>query len=78
MRYSARGGAKDEVEMEKVKVLVAQSCPTLCNTMGSSPWDFPSKNTGVGYHFLLQGIILTQGSKPHLLLLLHCRQILYH
>ena len=24
------------------------------------PWDFPVKNTGVGYHFLLQGIILTQ------------------
>ena len=26
-------------------------------------------------HFLLQGIFLTQGSYPHLLLLLHCRQI---
>ena len=25
------------------------------------PWDFPSKNTGVGCHFLLQGIFLTQG-----------------
>ena len=24
-------------------------------------WDFPGKNTGVGCHFLLQGIILTQG-----------------
>ena len=31
-------------------------------------WDFPGKNTGVGSHFLLKGIILTQGSKlPHLL-----------
>ena len=20
------------------------------------PWDFPGKNTGVGYHFLLEGI----------------------
>ena len=29
------------------------------------------KNTGVGCHFLLQGIILTQGSKPHLLSLLY-------
>ena len=28
------------------------------------PWDFPSRNTGVGCHFLLQGIFLTQGSKP--------------
>jgi len=27
------------------------------------PWDSPGKNTGVGCHFLLQGIFLTQGSK---------------
>ena len=25
-------------------------------------WDSPGKNTGVGCHFLLQGIFLTQGS----------------
>ena len=25
------------------------------------PWDFPGKNTGVGCHFLLQWIFLTQG-----------------
>ena len=25
---------------------------------------FPGKNTGVGYHFLLQGIFQTQGSSP--------------
>ena len=25
------------------------------------PWNFPSKNTGVGCHFLLQGIFPTQG-----------------
>ena len=31
------------------------------------PWDFPGKNTGVGYHFLLQGIFLTKGLKPSLL-----------
>ena len=30
-------------------------------------WDFPGKKTGVGYHFLLQGIFLTQGSNPSLL-----------
>ena len=29
------------------------------------PWDSPGKNTGEGYHFLLQGIFLTQGSNPH-------------
>ena len=36
---------------------------------------FPAKNTGVGCHFLLQGIFPTQGSNPGLL---HCRQTLYH
>ena len=35
------------------------------------PWDFPGKNTGVGWHFLLQGIFLTQGLIPCLLRLLH-------
>ena len=30
-------------------------------------WNFPGKNTGVGCHFLLQGIFPTQGSNPHLL-----------
>ena len=35
----------------------------------------PGKNTGVGNHFLLQGIFLTQGSNPGLLL---GRQILYY
>ena len=31
--------------------------------------NFPGKNTGVGCHSLLQGIFLTQGSNPCLLLL---------
>ena len=31
------------------------------------PWDFPGKNTGVGYHFLLQRIFPTQESNPCLL-----------
>ena len=38
------------------------------------PWDFPGKNTGVGCHFLLQGLFPTQGLNPGLQ---HCRQILY-
>ena len=38
------------------------------------PWDFSSKSTGVGCHFLVQGIFPTQGSN---LGLLHCRQMLY-
>ena len=35
--------------------------------VGYSPWDFLSKNTGVGSHFLLQGIFPTQGSNLGLL-----------
>ena len=34
---------------------------------------FPGKNPGVGCHFLLQEILLTQGPNPGLLLLLHWR-----
>ena len=33
------------------------------------PWDFPGKYTGMGCHFILQGIFQTQGSTLHLL---HC------
>ena len=35
------------------------------------PWNFPDRNTGVGFHFLLQGIFPTQGLNPCLLRLLH-------
>ena len=28
------------------------------------PWDFPGKNTGVGCHYLLQGIFPNQGLNP--------------
>ena len=66
----------------KVKVLVDQSHPTLCNAMDCSPsgssvhGDSPGKNTTrVGCHALLQGIFPIQGLDPGLL---HCRQILYH
>ena len=56
--------------------MAAQSCLTLCDPMdcilpGSSiHGDFLGKNTGVGCHFLLQGIFKTQGLNPHLLCLL--------
>ena len=32
-----------------------------CSPPGSCLWNFPGKNTGVGCHFLLQGIFPTQG-----------------
>ena len=38
------------------------------------PWDSPGKNTGMGCHALLQGILPTQGSNPGLL---HSRQIFF-
>ena len=42
------------------------------------PWNSPGKDTGVGFHALLQGIFPTQGSNLGLLCLLYCRRILYH
>ena len=51
------------MKVKKVKVLVAQSCLTLCDPARPlCPWDSPGKNTGVGCHSLLQGIFPTQGS----------------
>ena len=63
-----------------VLCLVTQSCPALCDPMDCSPpgssvhGDSPGKNTGVGCHALLQGILSTQGSNPGLT---HFEQILY-
>ena len=60
--------------------LGTQLCLTLLWSRGVWPprllyrWDYPSKNTGMGCHFLLQGIFPTQELN---LTLLHCRQILY-
>ena len=53
--------------------LVAKLCLTLLRPRELyharllCPWDSPGKNTGVGCHFLLQGIFLTQESNPCLL-----------
>ena len=56
-------------------VLSRFSCVHLYATLWivahqASLWDSPGKNTGVGCHFLLQGIFPTQGSNLHLLYLL--------
>ena len=49
----------------------------FCDLMGC-PWYFPGKNTGMGCHFLVWGIFLTQEWNLRLLPhLLHCRQVLY-
>ena len=65
-------------------VLVAQSCPSLCNSMNCNlpsahcPWRFSRQEYWSGLsccYALLQGIFPTQGLNP---CLLYCRQILYH
>ena len=56
----------------KMKVLVAESCPTLCDPTDCSLPDssvhgiLQAKNTGVGCHARLQGIFPTQGSNLRL------------
>ena len=49
---------------------VSQSCLTLSDPRDCSK-NTEGKNTGMGGHFLLQGIFLTQGSNLCLLPLLH-------
>ena len=62
-------------------------CAQLCLTLGDPldcsltrllrPQDFSIKNTRVIYHFLIQGIVPTQGLNPRLLSPLDGRRILY-
>ena len=72
-----RIGIQEGLLCKGQSVLVAQSCPTLCDPMDCSPpdssvhGDSPGKNIGVGGHALLQGIFPTQGTNPSLLFLLH-------
>ena len=52
----------------------SESCSVVSDSLRPhglySPWNSPGQNTGVGSHFLLQGIFPTQGSNPGVL---HCR-----
>ena len=50
---------------------IGKVIPTPWTVAHLCPWNSAGKNTGVGCHFLLQGIFPTQGSNPHLLHLLH-------
>ena len=67
---------------------IFSACARVCSVVSDSLWphgmqparllcprDFPGKNTGLGCHFLLQGIFLTQGLNPWLLHLLHWQAI---
>jgi len=61
---------------EPSRLLVAQSCLSLCDPRDCNPpsssvhGNSPGENTEMGCHALLQGIFPTQGSNPGLL---HCR-----
>ena len=63
------------------KESVAQLCLTIYDPMDYSPpgcsiyGTLQATPSGVGCHFLLQGIFLIQGSNPGVL---HCRWTLYH
>ena len=63
--------------------VVAQSCLTLCDPMDCSPLGssvhriFQARILEWVTIILLQGIFPTQELNPHLVWLLHCRQILY-
>ena len=67
---------------KKSRMLVSQSCLTLCELMDCNPPDSSVHGilqarilqASMGSHSLLQGIFLTQGWNPGLL---HCRWILY-
>ena len=65
--------------VKQLKVLVIQLCPALCdavdcNCQAPLSMEFPGKNTGVGFHSLLQGLFSTQESNPGVL---HCKRVLY-
>ena len=78
-----RGNKRNLSVFVPVCCLVAKLCLTLCDPMDCSPpgslcpWDSPDKITGLGCHFLLQGISPTQRLNLCPLHPLHCRQILY-
>ena len=64
--------------------LVPKSWPALLqphrlqHTRLLCPWDFPSKTTGVGCHYPLQGIFQTQGATHVSSISCIGKQMLYH
>ena len=73
---SLSGSTKVSTEVKRSHSVMSNSLRPhgLQPTRLLRPWDFPGKSTGMGCHFLLQGIFPTQGSNPSLP---HCRQMLY-
>ena len=74
LHYSCLENSMDGWTWQATVHGVTKSRTPLSDFTFSTHGIFPGKNTGVGCHSLLQGILSTQGSN---LCLLHCRQILY-
>ena len=65
------GASPGSLALARSRETVRRAPPLSCVRLVATPWNFLGKNTGVGRHFLLQGIFLTQGSNSHLLHFLH-------
>ena len=48
-------------------ILQCNDCYASIALQAPLPWDSPGKNTGLGSHYLLQGIFPIKGSNPGLL-----------
>ena len=76
-------GKRNKLKKKRKEPFKHSTCPYLSQVQlfvtswtiqGASflcPWNFPNKNSGVGCHFLLQGIFQTHASNPDLLQFLH-------
>ena len=65
-KHGSDGGGKWYLLLLLIHSVVSDSLQPhgLQPTRLLCPWDSPGKNPGVGCHFLLQGIFLTQESNP--------------
>ena len=60
------------------EVSFSVSYNNVCSVAQLCSWNFPDKNTGVGCHFLLQGLFPTQGLNHVFCIFSPGRLILYH
>ena len=79
----AEWGTEETSPWCRLRKTLMHACALNSVWLFTTPWTvahqvplsmkFPGKNTGMGFHFLLQGIFLTQGSNLHLLCFLNCQ-----
>ena len=63
-----------KVKVKSLSCVPLFQTPWTISYQAPLSWNFSGKSTGVGCHFLLQGLFLMQGLNPGLP---HCRQTLY-